>query len=154
MFYGTTPPNDPTHWPKAVGCFLEHDGRFVLLKRLPGKVYGGAWGLPGGKVNEREHPHEAMHRELWEETGIVETFSPTDIAEVVYVDLEKTGMFAYYMFKKELPYPPTLRLSPQEHESSRWFTPEEALSFTDLFPHTDDCIRLVYQITDTAQTHS
>ena len=35
---------------KVVGCFLEYDGRFVIVHRHAHKVDGDTWGLPGGKV--------------------------------------------------------------------------------------------------------
>ncbi len=31
---------------KAVGCFLEHEGRFLILQRRPEEHQGEKWGLP------------------------------------------------------------------------------------------------------------
>ena len=43
----------------------------ILLARLSAiEVEVGAWTLPGGGVHFGEHPDEALHRELEEETGL------------------------------------------------------------------------------------
>lgn len=50
-------------------ALVERDGRLLLGRRAhdPG---AGLWDLPGGFVAEGEHPLEALHRELAEETGL------------------------------------------------------------------------------------
>jgi ADP-ribose pyrophosphatase YjhB (NUDIX family) len=54
---------------RVVGCFLEYDGKFVVLLRRPEKPDGDTWGLPAGKVEEGESDKSAVLRELHEETG-------------------------------------------------------------------------------------
>jgi 8-oxo-dGTP diphosphatase len=49
---------------------LRADGRFLLTQRPAGKVYGGYWEFPGGKLEPGEPPAQALARELHEELGL------------------------------------------------------------------------------------
>jgi 8-oxo-dGTP diphosphatase len=55
--------------PTASAVLTDDDGR-VLLVRRAGMPFQGWWDLPGGFVEEREHPLETVRRELREETGL------------------------------------------------------------------------------------
>lgn len=50
-------------------ALVERDGR-VLLGRRRFDPSAGLWDLPGGFIDEQEHPLDALHRELLEETGL------------------------------------------------------------------------------------
>jgi ADP-ribose pyrophosphatase YjhB (NUDIX family) len=56
-------------------ALVERDG-CVLLGRRRNEPSAGRWDIPGGFVNEHEHPLDALHRELLEETGLA--IEPTE----------------------------------------------------------------------------
>ena len=55
--------------PTATAVCVDGEGRVLLTKRAI-EPYLGAWDLPGGFVEEAEHPLDALRRELSEETGL------------------------------------------------------------------------------------
>jgi 8-oxo-dGTP diphosphatase len=54
----------------AVAILTRPDGQVLLAQRPAGKVYGGWWEFPGGKVEAGEAPAHALARELHEELGV------------------------------------------------------------------------------------
>ncbi|HSD43997.1 MAG TPA: Nudix family hydrolase [Burkholderiales bacterium] len=54
----------------AVAILMRPDGRVLLAQRPAGKVYGGWWEFPGGKIETGEAPAHALAREVHEELGV------------------------------------------------------------------------------------
>jgi len=67
--------------PTATALVVDGDGRLLLGRRAiePDK---GLWDLPGGFIEEDEHPLDALRRELREETGL---------------EIEPLGLFGVWM---------------------------------------------------------
>jgi 8-oxo-dGTP diphosphatase len=55
--------------PTACALVVDGQGRLLLVKRAR-DPHGGTWDLPGGFLEEGEHPRDALRRELREETGL------------------------------------------------------------------------------------
>lgn len=53
----------------CAGVLVEQDGRVLLVQRAIAP-YQGDWDIPGGFLDEWEHPANAARRELREETGL------------------------------------------------------------------------------------
>jgi ADP-ribose pyrophosphatase YjhB (NUDIX family) len=55
--------------PAAGALVVDERGRLLLVRRArdPGR---GLWDIPGGFLEHAEHPHDALVRELREETGL------------------------------------------------------------------------------------
>lgn len=54
----------------AAAALVRSDRRLLIQQRPAGKSMAGLWELPGGKVEDGEHPEGALIRELREELGI------------------------------------------------------------------------------------
>ena len=54
-----------------IGCYLVsvNDGHLLVARVAPGYPGAGKWTLPGGGIEWGEHPHEALEREVYEESG-------------------------------------------------------------------------------------
>jgi 8-oxo-dGTP diphosphatase len=55
---------------KATAGALVEDGDRVLLARRAREPFKGRWDIPGGFLEEGEHPLDGLRRELREETGL------------------------------------------------------------------------------------
>jgi 8-oxo-dGTP diphosphatase len=50
-------------------CYLEHDGKLLMLCRNK-EPFRGCWTAPGGKLEFPENPRQTIVREIREETGL------------------------------------------------------------------------------------
>jgi 8-oxo-dGTP diphosphatase len=77
------------------------EGRTLLTRNSPASEFAGLWSLPGGGVEQGEHPDDAVVREFAEETGLTVRIDAlrTVTADVVRLprrgDLEHTDRIVY-----------------------------------------------------------
>lgn len=56
--------------PVVAVALVRDDGKVLLQRRPSGKMHGGLWEYPGGKVEKGETPETALIREIEEELGV------------------------------------------------------------------------------------
>jgi 8-oxo-dGTP diphosphatase len=143
MIYHEKPDNFQPKF-STVSCYLEHDGKILLLRRQDHKSEGNRWGMPAGKIDEGENKSEAMLREIKEETGQVLTPEKLEYLDKVYVKYPDYD-FIYYVFRYRPSSLPVIELSATEHKDYCWSMPQEAFKL-DLVKDLDACLRLSYSI--------
>jgi ADP-ribose pyrophosphatase YjhB (NUDIX family) len=114
-------PIQPTHPQLAVSAAIFRDGKILLVRRArsPGK---GFYSLPGGRVEFGESLHEAVHREVDEETALkIEIVDLAGWREV----LPGTSGGGHYLIlsfaARWIAREPVLN---DEHDDFRWLAPE------------------------------
>ena len=127
---------------EVVSCFLEHEGKILLLLRQDHKSEPNTYGVPAGKVSEGELHHDAIVREIFEETGL--QVSDLSYIQEVYVKYPSYD-FIYHIYHKKLEAEPEITINLEEHKHHIWRTPEEALTEA-LIQDEDACIKIVYKI--------
>ncbi len=128
-----------------VGCFVQCDGKFVLLRRQPHKANSSKWGLPAGKKEPGESLEEAVLREIQEETGLVIPASALRRFSSVYVRDDSFDI-EWHMFSTEFATKPQIVINLNEHSEFQWISPLEALKMDDLIHDLQESIKLFYGI--------
>jgi 8-oxo-dGTP diphosphatase len=112
---------------EVVSCFIERDGKILILRRGDDKSQGGKWGLPAGKVDNGEDLKKAIVREVEEETGL-------KIPEENLHYFGKTfhnhdGLnFVFHMFSAPFAEFSEVKINTHEHREFLWKTPPEVLA--------------------------
>ncbi|MEK7105367.1 MAG: NUDIX hydrolase [Patescibacteria group bacterium] len=141
MIYLSPPENfQPKFY--VVSCFIEYDGKFLMLLRNSEKSEGNKWGHPAGKRDEGESEIQAVIREVKEETGIDLDPTQVDRSLPVYIRYPDYD-YIFHMFGATLEALPEVQTDPHEHQDHQWVTPEESIK-THLVMDTDACIKAFY----------
>jgi 8-oxo-dGTP diphosphatase len=107
----------------TVAVLLEKDGMLMLTRRNI-NPFKGFWDLPGGFVEEGEHPHDAVKREILEETGLqVEIVDFLGVYMDTYGDGENQSstMNLHYLAR----FTGGIEKPGSDVDQIGWFTPEE-----------------------------
>lgn len=140
MIYSEEPKNFIKKF-EVASCFLEYQGKILLLKRASHKSQPNTYGVPAGKKENNENILEAIKRELAEETSYKANSEEIKDIQKVFVRTEEYD-FAYYISRVELETEPNIKIS-EEHTEYIWSAPLEALEL-ELIHDLDNCIKLVY----------
>lgn len=130
---------------EAVGCFLEHQEKILLLLRQNNKSQGNTWGIPGGKLEKDETPIETAIRETFEETAFkISTFTYLGSVFIKYPTVDYIYHMVMFKFTNNID-PNSVKINPIEHKAFCWVTPKAAL-IMNLMLDEDPCIRLIYKL--------
>ena len=112
----------------VAAAVIEHEGAFLLTRRLKGTHLEGTWEFPGGKCEPHETPAACLVREIREELGSgVVVGEPMLVTRHAYP--ERTVELHFY----EAPL--TDAPSPQIGQEMRWARREELTTLE--FPEAD-----------------
>ncbi|MBV1904706.1 MAG: NUDIX domain-containing protein [Pseudomonadales bacterium] len=123
------------------GLLITEDHKILLLKvRSP--VNGASiWMTPGGGIENGETDHQALTREIWEETGLRLTQTGKFVFERNFSYRGSNGRFSQFekyflVFLRE--FTPTMQNNPAEREVSifqdyRWWDINQISSSEDTF---------------------
>ena len=125
-----------------VGCFLEYQGKFVIVLRHDHKPNGGTWGLPAGKVDPGEDNETAALRELFEETGYRATDSELEhLGDYDFGPADKRYTFATYRVKLMTPH--GMIIEDAAHAEYRWVTADECYALDNLVPDFHELLKTI-----------
>jgi 8-oxo-dGTP pyrophosphatase MutT (NUDIX family) len=128
---------------RIVGCFLEYNGKFVILLRHSHKPDGNTWGLAGGKVELGETDQNAMLRELHEETGYQATAHELEhLGDNEFISSSGKS-YVFVTYKVKLKDPHQVLLEASAHSEYKWATAEECYDKTDLIPGFHELLRII-----------
>ena len=99
------------------------EGRWLMHRRPSHKHHGRLWEFPGGKVEPRENPRDALVREIEEELGIAldrGSLSPAGFADEVLTGARAPIVIMLYKSPWDGSAPTAL-----EGGAIGWFTPAE-----------------------------
>jgi ADP-ribose pyrophosphatase YjhB (NUDIX family) len=111
----------PQHPQLAVSAAIFRDGRILLVRRArsPAK---GFYSLPGGRVEFGETLHQALHREVDEETALkIEIFGLAGWREVVPATADGGHYLIMSFAARWVAGEPVLN---DEHDDFKWLEPE------------------------------
>lgn len=106
-----------------VVCVWVYDGegKLLLTRRAPEKVFGGTWENSGGAAKTGETSLQAIVRELSEETGIRKNEEDFEYLSTTY---DTHLFFDHYCVKAKVPLEQIV-LQPGETDAAKWVTFDE-----------------------------
>jgi len=127
-------------------CFVEHNGKILLLERQNHKPQGETYGVPAGKIDPEDDSNLlGTLREIKQETGLeipIENITYFKTVYVAYPDFN----FVYHMYHTLIEGERLeIKINLGEHKCFVWKNPDSALRLP-LIPDLDTCIKMYYQI--------
>lgn len=128
----------------VVSCYVENNGKILLLHRCGSKSQGNKWGPPAGKVSDGESLVHAMVREINEETGLIVTPAELTYSNLFYLRYPSFD-YHYHTYCLKVESCLEICLSCDEHDDYRWIGPMEALKLP-LVDGEDESIKETFNV--------
>ncbi len=128
----------------------DSSGRALILRRAADSTGGGAWCLPGGKIDYGETVEQAAARELEEETGL----RGRTLRFLFYQDSlpRAPGLMHCIIFYLECEVHGGLALNPESTDSA-WIGPEDLSRFQIAFRNDEGLQRYWSERAGSLRTH-
>jgi 8-oxo-dGTP diphosphatase len=111
----------------AGALILDDAGRIFIHRRAPGvSLFPGCWDIVGGHLEDGESVHDALRREIAEETGWALSHVLADLGQIEYLGddgVPRVEQDFLVRVEGDLRAP---RLAPAEHTEWRWIDRAEA----------------------------
>lgn len=132
---------------RIVGCFLEYEDTFLILRRHPDKPEGNTWGLPAGKLETGEKDEDGMVRELFQETGKVALASELEYIDTYDFVTPAGNPYTFVAYRHRLTEPFEVVQEKGAHIDSRWVRRDECYAMPDLIPDFHTLLELTGYVT-------
>jgi len=133
------PPNNFISQVSISAGWLCHENEFLFLQKAIGVSEALYWGVPAGKIESNETPHEALVREIFEESNISLSSDGVQYIDTLYIS--KPGWnFIYHMFFYRFKSKPELKIS-KEHHDYAWVNLKTIMNYT-LMPGTIETLKI------------
>lgn len=108
---------------QVTAAIIIENEKILLCRRSPTSKVGGAWELPGGKIEFGETPQECLERELIEELSM-----RGSAGSIVGESLFEYDHGSFHLIGVEFIRTGTFELNADIHDASGWYSKTEALA--------------------------
>jgi len=115
----------------VVECAIEHENKFLIIKRPEGSYAGGLLAFPGGKVEEQDSATgrnillQAVTREVFEEVGLKLEDPPQYVTSSYFIDQKGNAIIDNIFHCKLTKTKININASEREVPEYYWLTYEE-----------------------------
>ena len=128
---------------KVVCCFLEHDGKFLIVARHNSNTQEYEWDVPAAYVIKEENDKAAVLRVLSREVGYVASLeSLVFLGDTKFVSADNNP-YTMMVYQIKVKNPFATHKGDANYLNSEWVSPEECLAKQALIKNLDKLLKFV-----------